>query len=179
MKNYNQTNRSNRGGNRDYNRRDSGRPPMHQAVCDKCGQDCEVPFRPTAGKPVYCSDCFKKIEPRQSESRSFQRSSFNDKPMHQAVCDKCGQDCEVPFRPTKGKPIYCDNCFVKDERRGSKNNDQFKEQFTLLNTKLDEILKTLTVNKTKTEPKKEATIETKKETKPKKETAKKKTTKKK
>ena len=33
---------------------------MHSVTCDKCGQRCEVPFRPTGGKPVYCSDCFKK-----------------------------------------------------------------------------------------------------------------------
>ncbi len=33
---------------------------MHEALCDRCGKRCEVPFRPTGGKPVYCSDCFRK-----------------------------------------------------------------------------------------------------------------------
>lgn len=32
---------------------------MYDAVCDKCGRNCRVPFRPTSGKPVYCSDCFE------------------------------------------------------------------------------------------------------------------------
>lgn len=43
------------------------RPQMHEATCDKCGKDCEVPFRPTEGKPVLCSDCFNKSgsSPRQ------------------------------------------------------------------------------------------------------------------
>jgi CxxC-x17-CxxC domain-containing protein len=31
---------------------------MFPAVCSNCGQDTEVPFRPTSGKPVYCSTCF-------------------------------------------------------------------------------------------------------------------------
>jgi len=33
---------------------------MHQATCSTCGKDCQVPFRPTGDKPVYCRDCFNK-----------------------------------------------------------------------------------------------------------------------
>ncbi|MFH1801943.1 MAG: CxxC-x17-CxxC domain-containing protein [archaeon] len=33
---------------------------MHTAVCDECKKECEVPFKPTEGKPVYCKDCYKK-----------------------------------------------------------------------------------------------------------------------
>ena len=33
---------------------------MHKAVCSDCGKECEVPFKPTEGKPVYCRDCFQK-----------------------------------------------------------------------------------------------------------------------
>jgi len=31
---------------------------MFPATCSSCGQETEVPFRPTSGKPVYCSTCF-------------------------------------------------------------------------------------------------------------------------
>lgn len=31
---------------------------MFAATCSSCGQETEVPFRPTSGKPVYCSSCF-------------------------------------------------------------------------------------------------------------------------
>lgn len=42
-------------------RRDFGGPrEMHKAVCSECGQECEVPFKPTEGKPVYCRECFRK-----------------------------------------------------------------------------------------------------------------------
>ena len=55
----------NRGGFR----RDFGSQERHKAVCSECGQECEVPFKPTEGKPVYCSDCFKD-KSREAGSRS-------------------------------------------------------------------------------------------------------------
>jgi len=33
---------------------------MHKAVCADCGAECEVPFRPTEGRPVYCRECWQK-----------------------------------------------------------------------------------------------------------------------
>jgi len=45
-----------------FGRRDFDRGPreMHKATCSDCGKECEVPFKPTEGRPVYCQDCFKK-----------------------------------------------------------------------------------------------------------------------
>ncbi len=34
---------------------------MFPAVCAQCGKDCEVPFQPREGRPVYCSDCYNSI----------------------------------------------------------------------------------------------------------------------
>lgn len=51
----------NRGGpRRDFGNRDFGPREMHKAVCGECGQDCEVPFKPAEGKPVYCKECYRK-----------------------------------------------------------------------------------------------------------------------
>ncbi|MDI6871453.1 MAG: zinc-ribbon domain containing protein [Bacillota bacterium] len=36
-----------------------GERQMYEAVCARCGGAAVVPFQPTAGKPVYCSDCFQ------------------------------------------------------------------------------------------------------------------------
>ena len=33
------------------------RPARHQAVCSDCGESTTVPFRPSEGRPVYCSSC--------------------------------------------------------------------------------------------------------------------------
>ena len=29
-------------------------------VCSQCGQETTVPFRPTQGRPVYCTECFEQ-----------------------------------------------------------------------------------------------------------------------
>jgi len=44
------------GGGGGYDR---GPREMFEATCSSCGKEARVPFRPTNGKPVYCSDCFR------------------------------------------------------------------------------------------------------------------------
>ena len=44
------------GGGGGYDR---GPREMFSATCSNCGNEAKVPFRPTSGKPVYCSDCFR------------------------------------------------------------------------------------------------------------------------
>lgn len=34
---------------------------MHDATCARCGNQTQVPFRPTGARPVYCSDCFRMM----------------------------------------------------------------------------------------------------------------------
>ena len=91
----------------------------HKAVCDECKQECEVPFEPTEGKPVYCKECYANKKPRRNNfNRGFNRDN-NSRPRerHKAVCDECKQECEVPFEPTKGKPVYCRDCYSKKNPR--------------------------------------------------------------
>ena len=47
---------------------------MHRAVCSACGKDCEVPFRPTGDKPIYCNDCFGA---NRSPRKDFDRPAFS------------------------------------------------------------------------------------------------------
>ena len=49
-----------RGGGRGGGGGYGGPRDMHSATCSDCGQPCEVPFKPTEGRPVYCRDCFQK-----------------------------------------------------------------------------------------------------------------------
>jgi CxxC-x17-CxxC domain-containing protein len=36
---------------------------MFPATCAQCGKATEVPFQPRGDKPVYCSDCYRKVRP--------------------------------------------------------------------------------------------------------------------
>ena len=81
------------------------------------------------------SDDEYEDRPRKFEKRRDLRSRERGE-MHKVVCDKCGKSCEVPFRPTPGKPVYCDECFGKKDNN---SNNQLEE----INRKLDKILKLL------------------------------------
>jgi len=155
-------NRGRSGGDRTYgrppsfNNRGSSRPvEMHQAVCGKCGKDCEIPFRPTSDRPVYCSSCFEnnRNSDLRPEGRNFDRpSNSEDREMFTATCADCGSSCQVPFRPTNGKPVFCSNCFGDKKEGNNRRSDrpssqpQDNKQFEQLNSKLDKILAILAPN---------------------------------
>ncbi len=159
MADFNRNNRfserrpsSSRGGGRGGDRFSRGPVEMHRAVCDNCGKDCEVPFRPTQGKPIFCSNCFEKNGPsndRRSESQDWspRRSNQNDREMFDAVCDNCSKNCKIPFRPTGGRPVYCSDCFEKgdNDRDSEPRNVQQPQRDRLqeVNVKLDKILELL------------------------------------
>lgn len=155
-------------GGRKFGGRDSGRPFMHKATCSKCGNECQLPFRPTGDRPVFCSNCFDKQgngggRPNKFGGERRERPRFEDKQMHDAVCAKCGKDCQVPFRPMAGKPVFCNNCFEKGGS-GSKDSGEIMEQIKMLNAKIDKLMNMLTPNVSvekneKPEVKKEVMIE--------------------
>lgn len=173
MKNFN---RDNKPGSRDGKwpkKRDFGdnsgfRPGMHKVICSDCGKECEVPFRPTGDRPVFCSTCFEKHGSANSgkpQGRNYQKSGFGDKRMFEAVCSKCGNKCEVPFRPSGDKPVYCSQCFDKGSKTSGKTPDQFKQQFEILNSKLDKILQALNPAVSLKTTKEKKTVKTVKKTK--------------
>jgi CxxC-x17-CxxC domain-containing protein len=55
---------------------------MFSVTCDECGKRCEVPFKPSSNKPVYCSECFGQKE--DGRDRDNRRSDRNDGPRPQA-----------------------------------------------------------------------------------------------
>lgn len=117
------------GGNRGgFGGRDGGRPnfsggrdrgpvTMHQAICDQCGKPCEVPFRPTDGKPVYCNVCFgaKKNAVGDRGQDRFQQKNYNN------------------FR-SSGSADSGSNA-------GKSGIDDVKKQLVILNVKMDRLIK--------------------------------------
>ncbi len=130
-----------------------GRAEMFRTTCDECGDSCEVPFRPSGDKPVYCSHCFKSMdwgwrdsgrnEYRGDRDNRGRRDDFSEKQMFEVVCAECGKDCEVPFKPTTDRPVFCSDCFVKEDKSKPKND--FKVEFENLNAKLNLIIKFLEI----------------------------------
>lgn len=137
--------RGNFGGGRDRDR-----SAMHKATCSECGQSCELPFRPTGSRPVFCSSCFDKQGGSNNNASRFgndrrEKSYSDERQMFDTVCSKCHQNCQVPFKPTPGKDVFCDNCFDKGSSN-HKGGADYTTQFTELNKKLDKLIDILTVS---------------------------------
>ena len=42
-----------------------------------------------------------------------------DRVLYEAICADCHKICEVPFRPSEDRPVYCKECFAKRKAGGS------------------------------------------------------------
>lgn len=81
-------------------------------TCADCGTAVnQLPFQPTPGRSVYCSDCLRKK--RGSSTGGNQRGGGFQRRMYQVdmKCADCGaQISELPFSPSGDKPVYCSDC---------------------------------------------------------------------
>ena len=83
-------------GGRSFGGRDVRRPAMHRATCAQCGKDCEVPFRPSGDRPIYCSNCFESRRnedgnSRGSAGRNFGRPNFEERRTYSEARDGGGK----------------------------------------------------------------------------------------
>jgi len=75
------------GGRPSFRGGDRGEVTMHKAICDECHKECQVPFRPSGDKPIYCNECFstKRASDDRGHRKDFggdraPRRDFNDRP---------------------------------------------------------------------------------------------------
>ncbi len=73
---------------------------LYEATCSNCGNTAQVPFQPSADRPVYCRDCFRQV-------RGGGGSGGDSRQLYDAKCAECGQPTQVPFQPTEGRAVYC------------------------------------------------------------------------
>ena len=84
-----------RGGNT-FGKRDwNGPKQMYDAICAKCGKSCQVPFRPSGERPVYCHDCFDKTKSNNRESDSFSRNDAPRRDAHTAPASRPSGDGSI------------------------------------------------------------------------------------
>ena len=119
----------NRGGGKNFGgKRDGARPDMHRATCSECGKGCEVPFRPSGDKPIFCSDCFEgKREGGPRDERGGR--------------DVGNRDSRPHFENKR-----------PHDHGGGKTGESYKKELEQINVTLNRILKALT-SETHTETK--------------------------
>jgi len=53
-------------------------------------------------------------EPSEEEKREEPVArARGPREMTKIICSDCGKEAEVPFKPTEGRPVYCQECFQK------------------------------------------------------------------
>lgn len=98
---------------------------MFKATCAECGKPCEVPFRPSGERPVYCRDCFQAVGPQNRGDRE----------------DRGGHDSRGPS--SFPKRDFAPRPFSPTPQQGSgedKRLDDIKIQLSHITSKLDKLI---------------------------------------
>lgn len=112
------------GGRPSFRGGDRGEVTMHKAICDECKKSCEVPFRPSGDKPVYCSDCFSsKRDDGDRDGDRGPRRDFGDRGPKRDFNDRPAQS----FTKPAGAPIQ----------------DDVKKQLSDISAKLDRLVSSI------------------------------------
>lgn len=56
---------------------------------------------------------FQHSDHPHHQGRRMPDNGYRERVMHKAICADCKKGCEVPFRPTGDRPVYCRDCFAK------------------------------------------------------------------
>jgi len=84
------------------------------ALSTSCVSVCR---RYTVDSSYQLDPVYNQVEKDVRKQMGYERRRFGGpRTMHKAVCSDCGKECEVPFKPTEGKPVYCRECYQKHRR---------------------------------------------------------------
>ena len=74
------------------------------------------------GRPVekqYNTKSFQRFDHSRSRGETRQDNNYVERRLHKAICADCNKECEVPFRPSQDRPVYCRDCFSRRKGGGS------------------------------------------------------------
>ena len=67
----------------------------------------------------------QRFNDSQRFGRGHQDNNYRERSFTKAICAECKAECEVPFKPTGDRPVYCKECFAKRKEGGG----SFKAKF--------------------------------------------------
>jgi CxxC-x17-CxxC domain-containing protein len=105
--------------------------------------------RPPFGRNTSRSSGFGPKPGFGGKSRSFgSRPTRGNLELFDMKCDKCGRDCQVPFKPTGDRPVYCRDCFSKNDDRPQRKapSNHSADELAEINEKLDKIMRALDID---------------------------------
>jgi len=80
----------------------------------------ETPFK---GEQQF-SKPFRGFDRFRGRENRGQGNDFRERRLFKVICAECNKECEVPFKPTGDRPVYCKECFSRRKQGGSFNGER-------------------------------------------------------
>ena len=82
-------------------------------------------------KPSAPKDSFRSFDNSKRRDNNRDNDFHKEKSFTRVICSKCSKECEIPFKPTDNRPVFCKECFSKNDRKdsfGAKRENRSKER---------------------------------------------------
>jgi len=90
----------------------------NELICIQCGK--EFSFQQDE-QEIYLELRFSAKPRRCKACRGSEKAIISpvkpEKVTYAAICDECGKETQLPFKPKGDKPVYCKECFAKKKER--------------------------------------------------------------
>ena len=70
-------------------------------------------------KGAHYSKPFQRFDHFRRHEKRDQGNGYSERRFTKAICTDCHKECEVPFKPTGDRPVYCKDCFSRRKQGGS------------------------------------------------------------
>ncbi len=72
------------------------------------GQSSKSPFEKN-----YSQKPFQRFDHSRHHERERQGYGPRERTYTRVICADCSKECEIPFKPSGDRPVYCKECFAK------------------------------------------------------------------
>ncbi|MFH1783326.1 MAG: CxxC-x17-CxxC domain-containing protein [bacterium] len=76
----------------------------------------------------YSKKPFRNFDQSNRQNRGRQGDGPRERTFTRAICAGCNKECEIPFKPSGDRPVYCKQCFSKREKSNVFNPNRDKKQ---------------------------------------------------
>jgi CxxC-x17-CxxC domain-containing protein len=80
------------------------------------GRPPEVKLQPV--QPVQQLQQSRQPQPPLRQNEIKQNNGFRERTLYKTICADCHKECEVPFKPSGNRPVYCKECFSRRKQSG-------------------------------------------------------------
>jgi len=81
----------------------------------------------------YSQNPSRRFNHSYRHDRGRQGNGSRERTYTRVVCAECNKECEIPFKPSGDRPVYCKECFSKRKKNnlfnGNRNNRPEERDF--------------------------------------------------